>query len=121
MILEFLERPEEINIDTTMFRYDEALGLTVDIDTGLPVIDRIDVGTETFTRAGESSDSDQNDMQSIMTTQTETKVGGEDSDADRSPISFLMVTETFTASNAEGADSDLDRPERLYFGNSSAH
>lgn len=115
LILEFTENPPTVSQTGMKLHYDDRLGLSVDIETQLPAIDCLAVGTETFTRADEDTDSDQNGGH-LLATSTATKVGGERSDSDpSSPLHILMATSTHTASHNEGTDSDLDRPERQYF------
>ncbi|HMM78467.1 MAG TPA: hypothetical protein PKC65_00430 [Pyrinomonadaceae bacterium] len=121
LIFEFLERPLSEGLDLSRIEYDDVLNLNVDKITRLPAIEQIHLGTETFTRTNEVSDTDATPSAALMSTETATKVAGEGSDQDRSSLSLVMATETFTTSHNEGSDHDVDVPERYQFFNSLNH
>lgn len=121
LIFEFLERPRSERLDLSSIEYDETLNLSVDKITRLPAIDQIHLGTETFTRTNEVSDTDVTPVATLMNTETATKVSGEGSDHDKSSLNPMMATETVTISHNEGSDHDLDVPERYEFFNSLDH
>ncbi|MBX3295886.1 MAG: hypothetical protein KF762_09260 [Acidobacteria bacterium] len=121
LIFEFLESPPSEGLDLSGIEYDETLNLSVDKSTRLPAIDQIHLGTETFTRTNEVSDTDVTPSAALMNTETATKVSGEGSDQDRSSLSLLMATETYTTSHNESSDHDVGVPERYEFSNSLDH
>jgi hypothetical protein len=105
-IFQFRENPTDESIDHSLIEYDKKLNLSVNKITRQPAIDELNLVTETFTRSGEVSDLDNNQIAMLMATGTATKVGGEDTDLDRSTIDFMFLeTETVTL-EVEGADSD---------------
>lgn len=114
VIFEFKEIPMAEPLDFSSIEYDENLNLSVDKSTGLPAIDQLQVGTETFTRTDEVSDTESSRLYELMATETFTKVGGEESDPDTPGISLLMATETITTSRDEGSDNDIDTPPERY-------
>ncbi len=78
----FLERPDESEVDYSMIEYDNNLNLCVDKRTNLPAIDTVNMETETFTRThGEVSDSDA-DIRMDTMTRTLTQMESSDSDFD---------------------------------------
>jgi hypothetical protein len=92
------------------FEYDERLCLNVDKSTGRPAVENLLLGTETFTKTHEETDSDKQNLEMFLSTVTSTRVSGEDSDEDPSRIAAFMATETFTAATGEGTDSDVEPP-----------
>lgn len=117
LIFEFLETPTAEALDFSLIEYDPDLNLNVVKSTGIPAIDHLHIGTETFTRTDEVSDSESSRIHEMMSTETFTKVSGEESDPDTPSIRLLMATETITTSREEGSDHDIDAPpERYFFG-----
>lgn len=79
---EFLERPDESEVDYSKIEYDNELNLSIDKSTNLPAIDSVNMETETFTRThGEVSDSDA-DFRMDTATRTLTQMESTDSDFD---------------------------------------
>jgi hypothetical protein len=107
-IFEFRVIPTAQPLDFSLIEYNESLNLSVDKRTGQPAINQLQMGTETFTRTDEVSDSDRPNAQSLISTETCTKVGGENSDTDAPSVQLLMATETITTSRDEGSDHDID-------------
>lgn len=108
LLLVFKETPKaDEKVDFTELRYDENLNLSVNILTGCPAINEIVLGTETFTRQGEGTDSDLNSFNigMLMATETFTK-SGEGIDSDPFRFRTLMETATSTFVSTESTDSD---------------
>jgi hypothetical protein len=105
LIFQFKETPKGESLDFSGIEYDTTLNLSVSKITRQPAIDNAEVGTETFTRQNETSDSDFNSINILMDTETATKSDeGIDSDANR--FGMLMDTATDTFVSSEDSDSD---------------
>ncbi len=113
LIFEFTESPGRDESPFVIFDYDERLCLNVDKSTGRPAVDLLLLGTETFTKTYEETDSDKQNLEMVLSTATATRVTGEDSDEDPSRMAVFMATETFTAATGEGTDSDVEPPPEL--------
>lgn len=111
----FLQTPSVSDVDLSLIEYDDQLNLNVDKATRQPAVEYVKEGTETFTRQTETADSDNNTIQTLLGTETCTKVQGESSDDDFSGIKMLMETETVTFVDAEASDSDVDTKNLYLF------
>jgi len=109
----FLQTPVAPAVDFSLIEYDDQLNLNVDKATRQPAVEYLKEGTETFTRQNETADSDNNTIQTLVGTETCTKVQGESSDDDFTGVKMLMETETITFVDAEASDSD-DDTRKLY-------
>ncbi|WP_293308499.1 hypothetical protein [Pedobacter sp. UBA5917] len=109
-ILQFKESATLTDFDFSKIAYDPELNLNVDIQTGNPAIDVLEMGTETGTKVlSESSDSDANNFQAMLGTEIITLTGGEgvQSDRDRYQLQMLMATNTNTRVIQETPDKDF--------------
>lgn len=109
LVFEFMEDAVENTTEALQIGYDNALNLNIDILTGKPAIEAIDMSTRTNTKDQiEGSDSDKNGLNILMQTATGSYDGIEvtDIDQDRSFNQIVMSTMTLTRTQMEGTDSD---------------
>jgi hypothetical protein len=109
LILQYSEKSSNEDFDFSKIKYDSKLNLTIDVNTGLPAIEYLNLSTETHTRINsETSDSDYDNMNLMMGTLTKTsyQIEGSDDDASFSTVKSMMGTKTITLVNQETSDND---------------
>lgn len=111
LILEFKEKPKNIDVDYSIIEYSENLNLSTIKGSNKPAISAVNMATETFTKTGgEPSDSDNNytfGLRKLLDTRTDTFTSTEESDSDNNfnSLQKLLSTQTVTES-VEPTDSD---------------
>jgi hypothetical protein len=108
-IFQFRETAEMTDANFSKIAYDDTLNLNIDVLTGTPAINVLQMGTVTGTKVlSESADSDANNFQAMLGTELVTLVSNEgtQSDTDRYQLQMLMTTSTNTRVIQEAPDQD---------------